>query len=150
MLSSLRATALSSQEQSKSGGYFEPSHIHSQPFGETLGKWTAESSRGKTERLSFIKDQLSLTDTLLKHIRYQPFHRTASAVIEAGRFNASNAAMIVHTFNQNDLWFDDYQNFLALFGIQASEPGKLFFLKETHGVKLYSGWAHGDDKFLRV
>lgn len=122
----------------------------SEPFGETLGEWNAEASHGKTERLTFIKDQLGLTGELPKHIRYQFFHRTVSAIIEASRFNASSAAMIVHSFNQSDLWFDDYQNFRTLFGIQASEPGKLFFLKETCGVKLYSGWAHGNERFLPV
>jgi len=34
--------------------------------------------------------------------------------------------------------------------VQTSEPGKLFFLKETRGVKLYSGWARGNEKFLQV
>jgi hypothetical protein len=122
----------------------------SESFGPALGEWRAEASRGKTKRLIFIKEQLGLTGELPTHIRYQLFHRTVSAIIEASRFNAPNAAMIVHSFNQSDLWFHDYQNFLALFGAQASEPGKLFFLKETHGIKLYSGWAHGNEKFLQV
>jgi hypothetical protein len=122
----------------------------SEPFGETLGKWNVEASRGKNERLTFIKEQLGLTSELPVHIRYQLFHRTVSVVIEAHRFNAPYAVMIVHSFSQNDLWFDDYQNFLALFGVQTSEPGKLFFLKETRGVKLYSGWARGNEKFLQV
>ena len=122
----------------------------SEPFGEALGEWKAEASRGKTERLAFIKDQLGLSGELPKNVRYQLLHRTVSAIMEAGRFNASNAMMIVHSFHQSDVWFDDYQKFLTLFGVQAAEPGRLFFLKETHGVKLYSGWARGDEKFLQV
>ncbi len=122
----------------------------SEPFGVTLGEWKAKVSRGKTQRLAFIRDQLGLTGELPKHIRYQLFHRTVSAVVEANRFRAAYAVMMVHSFSQSDLWFDDYQNFLALFGVQAAEPGQLFFLKETHGIRLYSGWARGDEKFLRV
>lgn len=122
----------------------------SEPFGETLGEWNAEASRGKAERLAFIKEQLGLTYELPTHLRYQLFHRTVSSVLEAGRFNASYAAMIVHSFNQDDLWFDDYQNFLTLFGVQASEPGQLFFLKDVHGINLYSGWARGNERFLQV
>lgn len=118
----------------------------SEPFGETLGEWNGEALGGKTERLTFIKERLGLTGELSTHIRYQLFHRTVSALVEASRFNASYAAMIVHSFNQSDLWFDDYQNFLDLFGIQAPVPGKLFFLKETQGIKLYSGWARGAEK----
>jgi len=122
----------------------------SEPFGETLGEWKVKASNGKIERLAFIKEQLALTDELPPNIRYQLLHRTVSAVIEANRFNASSAAMIVHSFNQNDLWFDDYQNFLALFGVQAIEPGRLFYLTVIQGIKLYSGWARGDERFLRV
>lgn len=122
----------------------------SEPFGETLGEWNAEASRGKTERLTYIQTQLGLTGELPGHIRYQLLHRTVSAVLEAGRFNAQNAAMIVHSFSQADLWFDEYQAFLGLFDVQASAPGQLFFLKEAHGVKLYSGWARGNEEFLRV
>jgi hypothetical protein len=120
----------------------------SEPFGEKLDKWSAKASHGKKERLSFIQNRLGLSGDLPKHIRYQLLHRTASAIIEAKCFNAPYAAMIVHSFNQSDLWFDDYQNFLALFDVPSSEPGKLFFLKETHGVKIYSGWARGNEKFL--
>lgn len=122
----------------------------SEPFGPTLGEWNAESSRGKTERLTFIQERLGLTGELPTYIRYQLLHRTVSAIIEAERFNARYAAMIVHSFNQDDLWFDEYARFLALFGAPASAPGKLFFLKETRGVKLYSGWARGEARFLQM
>jgi hypothetical protein len=122
----------------------------SEPFGPTVSEWNAKASRGKTERLAFIREQLGLTDELPAHIRYQFLHRTTSAVMEARRFNARNAAMIVHSFNQDDLWFDEYANFLALFGISACTPGQLSFLKETHGINLYSRWARGSAIFLQM
>jgi len=122
----------------------------SEPFGPTLGEWNAEASHGRTERLTFIQEQLGLTGELPAHIRYQLLHRTASALSEAERFSARNAAMIVHSFNQDDLWFDEYARFVALFGAQVASPGKLVFLKETHGVNLYSGWARGHARFLQM
>lgn len=115
-----------------------------EPFGKTLEEWKTHLSSGKIERLAFLQDQLGFNDELPSQLRYQLLHRTVSALIEARQFNASNAAMIVHSFSQEDLWFDDYQSFLALFGVQAARPGQLYFLKETHGIKLYSGWARGN------
>jgi hypothetical protein len=44
----------------------------------------------------------------------------------------------------------DFKDFLAMFGKQVSEPGKLYFLKKANGIKLYSGWARGNEKFLRA
>ena len=121
-----------------------------EPFGETLGEWNAETSRGKNERLAFIREQLGLTGELPAQIRYQLLHRTVSAVIEAGRFNARVAVMIVHSFNQNDLRFEDYRDFLTLFGTEAAEPSRLYWLKKIRNIELYSGWARGDEKFLRA
>ena len=71
----------------------------------------------------------------------------ASAIIEADRFNARNAVMVIHSFNQEDLWFDEFRAFLALYGVQAA-PHQLYFLKEIRGVNLYAGWARGDSKYL--
>jgi hypothetical protein len=122
----------------------------SEPFGDTLGGWNAEASRGKIERLAFIQEQLSLSGQLPAKIRYQLLHRTASAVLEAGRFHTRNAAMIVHSFSQDDLGFDEYRAFLALFGVPDPAPGRLFLLNKTQGINLYSGWARGDEKFLRM
>ena len=41
-------------------------------------------------------------------IRYQLLHRAASAMVEARRFNAAHAMMLVHSFSPSDEWFDDY------------------------------------------
>lgn len=122
----------------------------SEPFGETLGRWNPAASRGKTERFAFLKETLGLTGNFSPRLRYQLFHRLASAVIEARRFNAPNAVMVVHSFSQSQMGFADYQNFLGLFGVQTAAPGKLYFLKETRGTRLHSGWALGDEKFLRM
>jgi len=114
-----------------------------EPFDKTLQKWKVGMSSGKTERLRFLQDCLGLSADIPDQIRYQLLHRAASALIEAKRFNAGSAVMLIHSFSESDQWFKDYQAFLSLFGVTAA-PGKLHFLKNTHGVDLYSGWVRGD------
>ncbi|NIO21585.1 MAG: hypothetical protein GTN76_12790 [Candidatus Aenigmarchaeota archaeon] len=121
----------------------------SESFGPTVGEWKATESKGRTQRLKFIKEQLGFTQEFPLDIRYQLLHRTASAVIEARRFNARSAAMLVHSFSQDDQGFEDYQGFLGLFGVQAA-PNQLVFVKDTQGISLYCGWARGNPKYLEV
>jgi hypothetical protein len=122
----------------------------SESFGKILSEWNAEGSPGKYKRLVFIKETLGFTGEIPETIRYQLLHRTASAVLEAKRFTAKRAVMVVHSFNQNDLWFDDYRAFLSIFGATDASPGMLQFLTEVHGIKVYSGWARGEEKFLQM
>ncbi len=122
----------------------------SESFGNILSEWNAEGSPGKYKRLAFITETLGLTGEIPETIRYQLLHRTASAVLEAKRFTAKRAVMVVHSFNQNDLWFDDYRAFLSIFGVTDALPGMLQFLTEVWGIKIYSGWARGEEKFLQM
>lgn len=119
----------------------------SEPFGPTLEEWSVSQSQGKKERLEFIRQSLGVNSEFPPQIRYQLLHRTASAIIEATRFNARSAVMLVHSFSQDDLWFEDFQAFIRLFGVEA-QPNRLFWLKERHGISLYTGWAKGDARFL--
>lgn len=121
----------------------------SEPFGPTLEEWSFGASSGKEQRLAFLKDLLGLPRAISLQNRYQLFHRAASAVLEAVRFNARYAAMIIHSFSKNNLWFEDYRAFLELFGVRAS-LNKLNFIKEIKGINLYFGWAKGDEKYLKV
>jgi hypothetical protein len=79
----------------------------SEPFGPTVEEWLIKASPGKYERLEYLRNQIGLDKEFSPHIRYQLIHRTASAVIEARRFCAKTAVMIVHSFSQEDLWFED-------------------------------------------
>ncbi|MFX0199000.1 MAG: DUF6946 family protein [Candidatus Hodarchaeota archaeon] len=121
----------------------------SESFGPTVGEWKASESKGRTQRLKFIKEQLGLTQELPLDIRYQLLHRTASAVIEAIRFNARSAAMLVHSFSEDDQGFEDYRAFLGLFRVRA-KPDRLIFVRETQGINLYCGWTRGNPKYLEV
>ena len=120
-----------------------------EPFGPTVAEWLAGASKGKLERLEFLQHTLRLKGKLPDELRYQLLHRTASAVIEAERFGTQAAAMLVHSFAPDHLWFDDYKAFAALFGIEA-KVGKMARATLAKGPALYMGWAVGDPAFLKA
>jgi len=109
-------------------------------FGTTVGEWSKNASAGKIKRLKHIAAKLGLAYPPTGEIRYQLLHRTASAVIEAGRFNADCAAMIVQSFSPKHQWFEDFAEFLKLFGVDSVKRDMLY---ETGmpGMPLYFGWA---------
>ena len=119
-----------------------------EPFDKPIAEWKLESSKGKETRLKFLCDELLLAEDQIDHIRYQLLHRTASAIIEAKKFNAQNALMLVHSFSQSDEWFEDYSQFLALFGLNRITPDSLVFAKNISGIDLYFSWVRGDKEYL--
>ena len=119
----------------------------SEPFGDPIAEWKAQPGNGKETRLNYLCDLLELDIDRVDHVRYQLLHRTASALIEAKRFNAPNALMLVHSFSRGNEWIEDYQQFLALFRARGG-VNSLVFAKNIDGVNLYFGWAKGDQKYL--
>jgi hypothetical protein len=80
----------------------------SEPFGEEVRVWKGENpSKGKINRLHSILQLLGLNEEEVLNKRYQLFHRTASAVIEAKNVHAQHALMLVHSFSQQGKWFND-------------------------------------------
>jgi hypothetical protein len=120
----------------------------SEPFGETIAEWKSKNGKGKEIRLKFLCDKLQLETDKVDHIRYQLLHRTASAIIEAEKFNAGNALMLVHSFSQLDEWFEDYAKFLALFGLKGMTPDSLVYANNIKGINLYFSWVRGEKKYL--
>lgn len=118
-----------------------------EPFGPTLGDWSSPNTPGKTTRLDFIKKTLGLPEVLPDGLYYQLLHRTASAVIEAERFRANTAAMIVHSFSPERKWFEEYALFVDLMGIKGTK-GELEKIELPNGISLHLGWATGNPKFL--
>ena len=117
-------------------------------FGETLEKWNAEGSASKKKRFSFLANLLNL-DSIPKTIRYQLLHRSASAILEAQKFNAKYAVMLVHSFSPELLWLEDFQDFAELFGVKA-QSGQLYFVRQLDGIDFYLAWAKGDSKYLSL
>ncbi len=117
-----------------------------EPFDRTLRDWMGAGTTGKRERLESICALLGCADPP-GHLRYQLFHRTAAAVIEAARFKTDAAAMIVQSFAQDHRWFDDFAMFCDFLGLKA-ERGKPLDYTLPGGHPLTLGWATGDSKFL--
>ena len=84
-----------------------------EPFGPTIGEWLATPTEARTSRIAAICELLGIGTPPAPSLRYQLFHRTAAAVIEARRFGTDAAAMIVHSFSPEHLWFDDFAAFAA-------------------------------------
>ncbi len=118
-------------------------------FGPTLGEWRADASRGKKSRLRFLLSTLGLRKNPIGSIRYQLFHRAASAVLTGEQFRAAAAVMLVHAFgDQPDSW-RDYQSFAALFGVNAIEKGVVQRLGRDSRIPLLGVWVEGNPKFLK-
>jgi hypothetical protein len=118
----------------------------SETFGPTLGEWNPSGSSGKTKRFKFLRDLFGLSKIPSK-IRYQLLHRSASSILEAQKFNAKSAIMLVHSFSPETHWLEDFQSFVGLFGIHA-EPGKLYFVMEINEIRFYVAWIKGNPIFL--
>ncbi|WP_287042688.1 hypothetical protein [Desulfonatronospira sp. MSAO_Bac3] len=114
----------------------------SESFGPTIQEWQAQSSPGKTARLEFLQRLLEL-DLVPLSIRYQLLHRTASAIIEAQRFNAQHAVMLVHSFSQSHEGFHDYAAFAELMGGSASRDS-IISAGSRSGVSLHLAWVQGN------
>lgn len=131
-----------------------------EPFGPTVDEWQAgrtpadragEGARpGRQQRLAFLMEALGL-DALPGAIRYQLLHRTAAALIEADRFAARHAVVLVHAFDPpgpdgRQAGFEDYAAFVALFG-GAARSGILASVDGPIGARgvarLHFGWAAG-------
>ncbi len=119
-------------------------------FGPTVEKWKvdAASSPNRRLRLQGLCALLGL-QAVPDSVRYQLLHRTASAMIEAQRYSAAYAVMIVHSFStkQVDPNWDDFLAFIALYK-QTCERGQLIELGVVGGVHLLVGWAKGDPQYL--
>ncbi|EFI34114.1 hypothetical protein Dthio_PD1455 [Desulfonatronospira thiodismutans ASO3-1] len=118
----------------------------SESFGPTIQEWQAQSNPGKTARLEFLQRLLEL-DAVPLSIRYQLLHRTASALIEAQRFNAQHALMLVHSFSQSHEGFQDYAAFAELMGGRASKE-ILNSAGSLSGTLLHIAWVQGNPASL--
>ena len=114
-------------------------------FGEIISEWKSDNSKGKQTRLNYLCELLRLNMEQVGHIRYQLLHRTASAVIEARRFRAENALMLVHSFSQENEkdseGFQDYCQFLSLFRLKG-KMNSLTRPTNIGGIRLYFGWVN--------
>ena len=116
-------------------------------FGEPVSKWGPGSSPGKQERFRYLAEILELGGVDLSNIYYQLLHRTASAIIEAKRFHATSAAMLVHSFSQEHKWFPEFSEFARTMDVSA-ELNAIHACGRRSGVELYIGWIVGNPEYL--
>jgi hypothetical protein len=110
-------------------------------FGPTVEEWQANAAPQKTDRWAALCRLLEVNTVCAPSIRYQLFHRTASALIEARRFFATGAAVIVHSLAAAPGSFADFQRFVALMGGRLTRPGELIPVPSREGIELLFGWA---------
>ena len=125
---------------------YPPLHKFCVESGTDLGRF-AEPTPGQSTRLKFLLDLLELERDDVGEVGYQLLHRTASAILEARRFGASHAIMLVHSFSQELKHFDDYKNFVGLYS-QTAEANRLYEAKQLGDVTLYLGWVVGNAEYL--
>ena len=88
-------------------------------------------------------------------LRYQLFHRTAAAVLEAKRYAATTALLLIHSFGSGDRSQseenrhaqnrNDYEAFLDKLGMRDRAEERVNGPVMIDGVALYSAWI--DDSF---
>ena len=118
-------------------------------FGPTISEWMSTPTPGKKKRLDFLNEILGIEMAFPEDIRYQLLHRTGSAIIEAHKFFARHAVLMVHSFSQNDQWFEDYENFVRLFG-SVGIRDQVVTTTIFKGVQLHFVWVRGNKKYLNT
>jgi len=116
-------------------------------FGELVSEWTMGPVYGKFARLEFLIDLLEINNKNISNIRDGLLHQAASTLLEARRFCATHALMLVHSFSEERQWFEDYAAFAALYGLKAV-PDAIVEVAEISGIKLYFGWVTGEQEYL--
>jgi hypothetical protein len=118
-------------------------------FGPTLGEWDRTGSAGRQERWSYLCRELVLSEGQPESLRYQLFHRAASALIAARQVHARLAVLLVHSFSEKDVGLDDFRAWTRLFGAEPA-VGEVALLRSQSDISLYCGWVRGESKFAAM
>lgn len=110
-------------------------------FGPFVHEWLDAPSPKRPARLAYLAGLLGLDPAACAPLRYQFLHRTASAILEARRYRATKAIMLVQSFCPRSSGFADYAAFVVALGLAAPERDRLIGPIETGGVTLWLGWV---------
>jgi hypothetical protein len=110
-----------------------------EPFGPKVRTWN--DGPGKQARLDDLCGRLGIDPSRIGHLRYQLFHRAASALIEAERYGAIEALMLVHSFDREAASFDEFQAFAAELGVRGSAIDAITEAVPRGNVALRLGWV---------
>ncbi|WP_323760484.1 DUF6946 family protein [Maricaulis sp.] len=117
-------------------------------FGPTLGEWLVDASPGKRVRLEALRSILKIDGEIEPDLRYQLFHRTASAVIEARRFRAGHAVCLIHSFSPTARWREDFERFARCLGATSIKSGWAQVPGHTNPT-LHLAWVAGEARYLQ-
>ncbi|MGE0411645.1 MAG: hypothetical protein AB7Q64_06530 [Verrucomicrobiales bacterium] len=123
-----------------------------EPFDKTVDAWLNqdEKKHGREERLRWLCEILKSSPSMddCGSLRYQLFHRTASALKEAERCGASAAVMLVQAFPGAEKSWADFERFGSYLGVQVNIDC-LVQVPSHQMPQLYVGWVTSrcaDDK----
>jgi hypothetical protein len=102
-----------------------------------------DNTTGVAARVENLCERLGVNVVDVQRIRYQLLHRTVSAILEAERYFAEHALMLVHSFDGTDSSFADYRDFAELMGFPREKvvPNQIVGFKELGTVKVHLGWV---------
>ena len=109
-------------------------------FDKRLEDWLRSEGSGKEHRLAFLCDVLGISSKPGTGLRYQLFHRAASAVLEAQRWRVGKALMMVQSFKESASSWQDYVDFASLLGLQVAR-NTVSGPAQAKGAELYLVWV---------
>jgi hypothetical protein len=112
--------------------------------GESFGKYVHQWRTGganKEKRLEGLCALRGLSCQAAMPLRYQLLHRAASALLEAQRYQAKNAVLLVHSFSDDQGGFDDFSSFLQALGFEKPKAGDLTRPVRFGETFLFAGWV---------
>jgi len=115
-------------------------------FGPVVHKWLAKGTPGRLLRWSFLCNVLGVDGTKCRDLRYQLFHRAASALLAARLHHSPIAILLIHSFSAAHAGFQDYAAFLHLFGAQPTVD-RLVPMGAFQGRRLFAGWVNGQPSY---
>jgi hypothetical protein len=110
-------------------------------FGPFVSEWIGDGSEGKARRLQMLCDLFGLDPDVVGHLRYQLFHRTAAAILEARRYRATKAVMLVQSFCPDATGLADYVAFFSAIGVRGAGRDQLSSQLNIGRVGFWTGWV---------
>lgn len=124
-----------------------------EPFDNLVKDWLpdGEQNSRKPQRLAALQSILGINGKDVSRIRYQLLHRTASALLEAKRFQAESAILIVQSFKriEDEESWKDFNTFCQLLDVSPVE-GVLHQALVKANIPLYVGWVSSQPADARL
>lgn len=117
---------------------------NSNTIGPTVEEWKNDEGTPTTDTLNRISEILNLEQHPPDQIRLHLLRRAAGIISCANQFHANTAIMLTHSFSSDNKRFEDYENFLRLYGVTAQQ-GLLQEVFRIPKTKFYCGWIEDNN-----